>query len=89
MSPKIATRMVDATPYAASLIEGYRDFGYNLETALADIIDNAITAGAVTLTENGVSPDALSDILQSNAFLRTHWDDALPILRDFLGARIS
>lgn len=40
------TRDVDATPYAASLIEGHRDFGYNLETALADIIDNAITAGA-------------------------------------------
>ncbi len=40
------TREVDATPYAASLIEGHRDFGYSLETALADIIDNAITAGA-------------------------------------------
>lgn len=42
-------REVDATPYAASLIEGHRDFGYNLETALADIIDNAITAGARTV----------------------------------------
>jgi hypothetical protein len=41
-----ATREIDATPYAASLIEGHRDFGYNLDTALADIIDNAITAGA-------------------------------------------
>jgi hypothetical protein len=40
---------VDATPHAASLIEGHRDFGYNLETALADIIDNAITAGARNL----------------------------------------
>lgn len=39
-------REVDATPYAASLIEGHRDFGYNLKTALADIIDNSITAGA-------------------------------------------
>lgn len=42
-------REVDATPYAASLIEGHRDFGYSLETALADIIDNAITAGARTV----------------------------------------
>ena len=42
-------REVDATPYAASLIEGHRDFGYKLETALADIIDNAITAGARTV----------------------------------------
>ena len=40
---------MDATPHAASLIEGHRDFGYNLETALADIIDNAITAGARNL----------------------------------------
>ena len=48
-NPKLKTRRVDATPYAASLIEGHRDFGYNLETALADIIDNAITAGARTV----------------------------------------
>jgi len=43
---KLSTRTIDATPYAASLIEGHRDFGYCLETALADIVDNAITAGA-------------------------------------------
>ena len=48
-NPKPKTREIDATPYAASLIEGHRDFGYNLETALADIIDNAITAGARTV----------------------------------------
>ena len=48
-NPKPKTRDVDATPYAASLIEGHRDFGYSLETALADIIDNAITAGARTV----------------------------------------
>lgn len=47
---KLETREVDATPYAASLIEGHRDFGYSLETALADIIDNAITASARTAT---------------------------------------
>jgi hypothetical protein len=39
-------REVSAAPYASALIEGHRDFGYNLETALADIIDNSITAGA-------------------------------------------
>ena len=48
-NPKPQTRDVDATPYAASLIEGHRDFGYSLDTALADIIDNAITAGARTV----------------------------------------
>lgn len=46
---ELRTRTVDATPYAASLIEGHRDFGYSLETALADVIDNAITAGARTV----------------------------------------
>jgi hypothetical protein len=39
-------REVDAAPHAASLIEGHRDFGYDLKTALADIVDNAITAKA-------------------------------------------
>jgi hypothetical protein len=39
-------KTVRAAPRAAALIEGMRDFGYSLETALADIIDNSITAGA-------------------------------------------
>ena len=39
----------DATPRAESLIEGLRDFGYSLETALADVIDNSITAGATAI----------------------------------------
>jgi hypothetical protein len=34
------------TPHAASPIEGMRDFGYTLSTAMADVIDNSITAGA-------------------------------------------
>lgn len=46
---RLITREVDATPYAAALIEGHRDFGYSLETALADVIDNSITAGADTI----------------------------------------
>lgn len=39
-------RKADATPQASALIESMRDIGYSLETALADIIDNAITARA-------------------------------------------
>ena len=35
-----------AEPYAASLIESLRDFGYDLPTAIADLIDNGIFAGA-------------------------------------------
>ena len=42
----IQRRTADATPHAASLIEGMRDFGYTLSTAMADVIDNSITAGA-------------------------------------------
>ena len=30
---------IDLPPNAASLIEGLRDFGYSLDTSLADIID--------------------------------------------------
>ncbi len=39
-------KQFDASPSASSLIEGLRDFGYTLETALADVVDNAISAGA-------------------------------------------
>lgn len=37
---------VDLPPRAEVLIESMRDIGYSLETALADIVDNAIAAGA-------------------------------------------
>lgn len=36
----------EAIPEAASMIETFRAIGYNLETAIADIIDNSISAGA-------------------------------------------
>ncbi|MBC3539575.1 ATP-binding protein [Rufibacter sediminis] len=35
-----------AEPEAVSMIETFRAIGYNLETAIADIIDNSISAGA-------------------------------------------
>jgi len=41
-----SSRRADATPHAAALIEGLRDIGYSLETAISDIIDNSVTAGA-------------------------------------------
>lgn len=46
MNKSVEGRSADATPHAASLIEGLRDIGYSLETALADIVDNSITANA-------------------------------------------
>lgn len=37
---------VTAKPEAAPLMQTYRSIGYSLETALADIVDNSISAGA-------------------------------------------
>lgn len=37
-------RIVDSSPHPSMLIESLRDFGYTLETALADVIDNSIAA---------------------------------------------
>ncbi|SFO30290.1 ATP-binding protein [Sphingomonas sp. OK281] len=53
----------DAPPPADALSESLRGFGYSVETALADIIDNSITARAknvrVTLSLGGASPFVL------------------------------
>jgi hypothetical protein len=38
--------MTNAEPDASSMIETFRAIGYSIETAIADIIDNSITAGA-------------------------------------------
>lgn len=46
MQQKKISRTADATPHAAALIEGLRDIGYSLETAISDVIDNSITANA-------------------------------------------
>jgi Histidine kinase-, DNA gyrase B-, and HSP90-like ATPase len=35
-----------AEPRASSMVESLRSFGYNLQTAIADLIDNSISAGA-------------------------------------------
>ncbi|MGI9361651.1 MAG: ATP-binding protein [Parasphingorhabdus sp.] len=42
-------KTISVPPRASALIEGMRDFGYSLETALADVIDNSITAGATEI----------------------------------------
>ena len=42
----------EATPYASSMIETFRAIGYSLETAVADIIDNSISAGAKNIWIN-------------------------------------
>jgi len=40
------SQYVDLAPSPASLMESLRDIGYSMETAIADIIDNSITANA-------------------------------------------
>jgi hypothetical protein len=42
-------KSVEASPKASTLIESMRDIGYTLETALADVVDNSITAGATNV----------------------------------------
>ena len=42
-------RTVDIPPKPSSLLESMRDIGYSLGTALADIVDNSITAKAKTI----------------------------------------
>ncbi len=39
-------RELELPPRASSLVESLRDMGYSLQTALADVIDNSVTAGA-------------------------------------------
>lgn len=56
-----------AEPLASTLIESLRDIGYTLDTALADIIDNSITAGASSIelltdaTSSGVTVGVLDN----------------------------
>lgn len=45
-------RRVPLSPYAPSLIESIRSIGYSLETAIADLMDNSITAGALNIGIN-------------------------------------
>ena len=42
----MAREELELAPRASALVESLRDMGYSLQTALADVIDNSITAGA-------------------------------------------
>ncbi|MBL4873058.1 MAG: ATP-binding protein [Rhodobacteraceae bacterium] len=46
MENSITPQRVIVAPKASVLVESLRDIGYSLQTAIADIIDNSITAGA-------------------------------------------
>ncbi len=60
----------ELAPRASVLIESLRDLGYSLQTAVADVVDNSLTAGATRI-------DLLAD---------THGDEpAMAILDDGVG----
>ena len=39
-------KQIEHAPYAPALVESMRAVGYSLESAIADLIDNSISAGA-------------------------------------------
>ena len=84
-------RTADATPHAASLIEGLRDIGYSLETALADIVDNSVTAGArrvEILTDAEADNPAIGVLDDGNGMLEAELIAAMrPGSRNPLAAR--
>lgn len=41
---------VEATPHPSRLLEGLRDTGYTFNTAVSDIVDNSIAAGATKVS---------------------------------------
>ena len=47
-------KKAEAIPDASSMIETFRAIGYNLETAIADIIDNSISANAKNIYINHI-----------------------------------
>ncbi|MDO9249761.1 MAG: ATP-binding protein, partial [Phenylobacterium sp.] len=42
-------RKIEIVPAASSLLQSLRGLGYSPETAIADLIDNSIAAGAATI----------------------------------------
>ena len=43
-------RELELTPHAPALTESMRAVGYSLESAIADLIDNSISAGATNIS---------------------------------------
>ena len=62
-------RVVDIPPNPSPLIESLRDLGYSMGTALADLIDNSISAGAqkVRIFSNPSRGDPVVGILDDGA----------------------
>lgn len=52
MLSKTKGKLVTVPPVQSALVESMRNIGYTLDTALADIFDNSITAGAKEISVN-------------------------------------
>ena len=78
-------RTVEVAPRPSSLIESMRDIGYSLGTALADLVDNSLTAGAgtVQIFANAAGPELRVGILDDGSGMSE--DTLLNAMR--LGAR--
>ena len=66
---KQKTKRVEIPPRASIMIESMRDIGYSLQTAVADLIDNSITACArnIELLADTTSPEPAIGILDDGA----------------------
>src|SRR5262245_51992865 len=76
-----ASERVRAAPKAALLIESMRDVGYTLESALADIVDNAIAAKAkrVRILADTAGPDARLAVIDDGEGMRA--DEVIDAMR--------
>lgn len=52
-------KTASAIPGAAAMIETFRAIGYSLETAVADIVDNSISASAKTYGSTGSGKEVI------------------------------
>lgn len=62
-------KRVEVSPRASIMIESMRDIGYSLQTAIADLVDNSITAGArnIELLADTTSPEPAIGVLDDGA----------------------
>ena len=51
----VPRRMASVTPSAARLTDSLRDIGYDFSSAVADLVDNSITADATEVTSSSSS----------------------------------
>ena len=74
-------KTASAIPGAAAMIETFRAIGYSLETAVADIVDNSISASAKNVWINRIWKGGDSIIT-----IRDDGSDIAPVMWIFAGS---